>query len=153
MHTRNFLSIIAAALLASSAIAAEKGEMTKGDAPKAAAQEESVTVLLLVPVQVSRQALSAGCWAQLYDERNFKGDAFTLIGPVELESADKASGRAFRRKLDSLVTGPKATLTFYEHRMFKDRAVKFGPNSKEGGLLKKLGFSGRVQSVKLECEA
>lgn len=142
------VAVIVAFAGCASAWAAEKSvdkAQTKGG------DTEAVTVLLLLPVDLSKQSLSNGCWAQLYDERNFKGDAFTMVGPMQLDSADKAAGRSFRRQLDSLVVGPKATLTLYEHSMFKDKSVKFGPNSKEGGLVKKLGFSGRVESAKLEC--
>ena len=149
MISRKLGAIAVAAALSCSALAADK--MDKKDAPKAAPADEAVTVLLLVPVELSSQTMTAGCWAQLYNERNFKGDAFTMIGPMQLDSADKAAGRSFRRQLDSLVTGPKATLTVYQHKMFKDKSVKFGPNSKEGGLIKKLGFTGRIESAKLEC--
>ena len=70
---------------------------------------------------------------------------------MQIDSTDKSGGRHLRRNLDSLTLGPKATLTIYEHRMFKDRAVKFESNSKEAGLVKKLGFTGRIESLKLEC--
>lgn len=152
MRTHKILALLIAAVFATAAIAADQADKSKADSSrKATGDEQPLTVLLLVPVEISNQTMNNGCWAQLYDKRNFKGDAFTMVGPMELDSADKAAGRQFRRKLDSLVTGPKATLTFYEHRMFKDRSVKFGPNSKEGGLIKKLGFSGRIESVKLDC--
>ena len=113
--------------------------------------KESELILMLVPVEISSPAMQAGCWAQLYDERSFKGETFTMAGPIVIASTDKASGRQMRRNIDSLVIGPKATLTVFEHRMFKDRSVSFGPNSKEPGLIKKLGFSGRIESMKLDC--
>jgi hypothetical protein len=113
--------------------------------------KETELVYMLVPVEVSTPALQAGCWAQLYDERSFKGDTFTMAGPIVIASTDKANGRQMRRNIDSLVIGPKATLTVYEHRMFKDRTVSFGPNTKEPGLIKKLGWSGRIESLKLDC--
>ena len=116
-----------------------------------ATPKESELILMLVPIEISSPAMQAGCWAQLYDERSFKGDTFTMAGPIVIASTDKASGRQLRRNIDSLVIGPKATLTVFEHRMFKDRAVSFGPNSKEPGLIKKLGFSGRIESMKLDC--
>ncbi len=100
---------------------------------------------------VSFGVASAGCWAQLYDERSFKGDTFTMAGPIVIASTDKASGRQMRRNIDSLVIGPKATLTVFEHRMFKDRSVSFVPNAKEPELIRKLGFSGRIESMKLDC--
>jgi hypothetical protein len=108
-------------------------------------------VIVQVPVQISTPELESGCWAQFYGERNFKGDVATLVGPVALESADKLNGRQLKKEIDSLVTGPKATLRVYEHAMFKDRSVAFGPNSREGGLLTRLGIGGRIESLQLEC--
>ena len=119
--------------------------------PPDATPKESELILMLVPIEISSPAMQAGCWAQLYDERNFKGDTFTMAGPIVIASTDKAHGRQMRRNIDSLVIGPKATLTVFEHRMFKDRSVSFGPNTKEAGLIKKLGFSGRIESLKLDC--
>lgn len=119
--------------------------------PSDATPKETELIFMLVPIEISSPAMQAGCWAQLYDERSFKGDTFTMAGPIVIASTDKASGRQLRRNIDSLVIGPKATLTVFEHRMFKDRAVSFGPNSKEPGLIKKLGFSGRIESMKLDC--
>jgi hypothetical protein len=113
--------------------------------------KETELVFMLVPVEVSTPALQSGCWAQHYDERSFKGDTVTMAGPIVIASTDKANGRQMRRTIDSLVIGPKATLTVYEHRMFKDRTVSFGPNTKEPGLIKKLGWSGRIESLKLDC--
>lgn len=148
MKTLKMFSIAAALALSTAAGAAEKAA---DKAPAKAAEDEPVTILLLVPVDVSKQSLGNGCWAQLYDKRDFKGDVFTMVGPIQLDTADKAAGRTLHRNLDSLVVGPKATLTVYEHKLFKDKSVKFAPNSKEGGLIKRLGFTGRVESLKLEC--
>lgn len=137
------IAVLAAALLAVNPSYSQK--------PAEATPKESELVLMLVPVVISAPAMQAGCWAQLYDARNFKGESVTLAGPIVLNSTDNASGRRMRRNLDSLVIGPKATLTVYEHRMFKDRSVSFGPDSKEPGLIKKLGFTGRIESFKLDC--
>ena len=104
------------------------------------------------PGPADQSCLESGCWVQFYDERNFKGEVTTLVGPAELQSPDKGTGRQLKRHVDSLVTGSKATLKVFEHSMFKDRAVTFGPNSREGGLLTKLGFGGDIQSLQLECD-
>ena len=108
-------------------------------------------VVMVIPVQLTDPALQSGCWAQMYDERNFGGSFITLTGSGELQSADKGTGKELKRHIDSLVTGPKATLRVYEHAMFKDRMVAFGPNSREGGLITKLGFGGNIQSLQLDC--
>lgn len=108
-------------------------------------------MVLLVPVEVSNRALEAGCWAQFYDERNFKGEILTVVGPASIDSMDKGSGKQLKRNIDSLVTGPKTMLKIYEHQMFKDKSVDFPANSKEAGLIRKLGFGGNIQSLQLSC--
>lgn len=35
--------------------------------------------------------------------------------------------------------------------MFKDRTVRFEPNSRKGGLVRKAGFGGRIEALKLSC--
>ena len=117
----------------------------------AAPDNQPAPLVLLVPVEISNKALEGGCWAQFYDERNFKGDMLTVVGPASIGSLDKGSGRQFKKSIDSLVLGPKATLKIYEHQLFKDKSVEFAANSKEAGLIKKLGFSGRIQSLQLQC--
>ncbi len=88
---------------------------------------------------------------QFYPERNFKGDPATLVGPLALETADQLTARQLKRDVDSLVTGPKTTLRVYEHALFKDRSIAFGPNSREGGLITKLGPGGRIESLQIDC--
>ena len=117
----------------------------------AASDNQPAPLVLLVPVEISNKALEGGCWAQFYDERNFKGDMLTVVGPASIGSLDKGSGRQFKKSIDSLVLGPKATLKIYEHQLFKDKSVEFAANSKEAGLIKKLGFGGRIQSLQLQC--
>ena len=109
-------------------------------------------VIVQVPIQVSTPELESGCWVQFYSDRNFKGDAATLVGPIQLDSSDKMTGKQLKSHIDSLVTGSKATLTVYEHSMFKDRSMVFGPNSREGGLITKLGIGGDIQSLQLRCD-
>jgi hypothetical protein len=109
-------------------------------------------VIVQVPIQVSTPELESGCWVQFYTDRNFKGDVATLIGPQQLDSADKMTGKKLKSHIDSLVTGSKTTLTVYEHSMFKDRSMAFGPNSREGGLITKLGIGGDIQSLQLSCD-
>jgi hypothetical protein len=138
-------------LLAITATSALSAQSTQSSSKAPSGDNQPVPMVMLVPVEISDPAMKSGCWAQFFDERNFKGDVITLIGPMELQVTDKGSGRQLRRKLDSLMTGPKARLTVYEHKLFKDRSVTFEPNSKEPGLIKKLGFTGRIESLKLEC--
>ena len=169
------LSLFAGALaLAASSVLAQSGSSAPAAAPSGtsgaatssstagrpattsntpATPNQPAPVVMLVPVQVSTKALESGCWAQFYDGRDFKGDILTLVGPADIGGFDKGSGRQLKRNIDSVVLGDKATLHVYEHQMFRDRTVQFAPNTREAGLIKKLGFGGRIQSMKLECGA
>ncbi len=150
MKSRHNLMI--ASLVAVAASTGCSSMMMKSDnLPTATGDTRPEPVVVVVPVQLTDPALQSGCWVQFYNERNFSGDIITMTGPGELQSADKGTGKELKRHIDSLVTGPKATLRVYEHALFKDRAVTFGPNSREGGLITRLGFGGNIQSLQLEC--
>jgi hypothetical protein len=116
-----------------------------------AADNQPDPTILLVPIQINDPALRSGCWAQFYTERNFQGEVATLVGPAEVLTLDKGTAKALKRQIDSVTVGPKATLQVYEHAMFKDRTVSFPANSREGGLVRKLGFGGRIEAMKLSC--
>jgi len=122
-----------------------------GAASESKTENQPAPLLLLVPVEIANPGMQSGCWAQMYDERNYKGEILTIVGPMQIDTVDKTGGRALRKSMDSLVTGPKAKLVVYEQKMFKDKSVEFGPNTKEGGLVKKLGFRGRIESMRLDC--
>jgi hypothetical protein len=118
---------------------------------KGPTDNQPAPVIMLVPVEVSNPALQNGCWVQLYDERNFQGDMLTLVGPIQIDNDDKAAGKQLRRNIDSIVTGPKAMVSVYEEKFFKNKSVNFGPNAKEPGLIRKLGFTGSIKSLKVAC--
>ena len=107
--------------------------------------------IILIPVLVTDPALGSGCWVQFYSKRDFNGDVATLVGPAGIVSLDKGTARELKQEIDSLVMGPNATLTVYEHALFKDRSVKFDANAREAGLVKKLSFGGQIESMRLDC--
>jgi len=121
------------------------------DSPSRTADAAVDTSVVILPNVGAGAALQAGCWATFYDERNFNGDSLTLIGPVELQSLDKGSARQLRRDIKSVVTGPRATLLLYEKQLLSSRSVGFTPGSREAGLVEKLGFGGRIESMRLAC--
>ncbi|MCZ2498723.1 hypothetical protein GN316_18320 [Xylophilus sp. Kf1] len=138
------LALTASFGFAQTAAAPAAGTTASGD-------NRPAPTILLVPVEITDKALEAGCWAQFYSARDFKGDMLTLVGPTQLDSLDKGSARQLKRDIDSIVTGPKTRLVVFEHRLFKDRSVSFDANSREGSLRKKLGFGGRIESIQVNC--
>ena len=117
---------------------------------RSAADDPEVAVVLL-PGTGSAEQLQSGCWATFFDERNFNGSSLTMIGPVELKTLDRGSAQQLRRDIRSVVTGPRATLTLYEKQFLSARWVGFQPATREAGLMEKLGFGGRVESMQLRC--
>ena len=143
MNRRFALPVAALAVL--SALAACTSMRTGAPASSA---DNAVVVL---PTSGAGEQMRSGCWASFYSDRNFSGDSLTLIGPVELQTLDKGSAQQLKRDIKSIVTGPRATLTLYEKQFLSARWVGFTPDSREPSLAEKLGFGGRIESMKLSC--
>lgn len=137
-------------MLAVAALAAcsSTGGGMRGGASSAADADTAVVVL---PTSGAVEQMRGGCWASFYGERNFGGDSLTLIGPVDLQTLDRGSAQQLKRDIKSVVTGPRATLVLYEKQFLSARSVGFQPDSREPGLAEKLGFGGRIESMRLTC--
>ena len=109
------------------------------------------TDVVVLPTTGAVEQMRAGCWASFFDDRNFNGDSLTLIGPVELQTLDRGSAQQLKRDSKSLVTGPRATLVAYQKQFLSARSVGFSPDSREPSLVEKLGFGGRIESMRLTC--
>jgi hypothetical protein len=145
--TQRLSTFLSAAAVAALAACSSMGG--GGSGSSAAATETDAVVVL--PTSGAVEQMRSGCWASFYSDRNFNGDSLTLIGPAELQTLDKGSARQLKRDIKSVVTGPRATLTLYEKQFLSARWVGFTPDSKEPGLAEKLGFGGRIESMKLSC--
>ncbi len=109
------------------------------------------TAVVILPGVGAAAQVQSGCWATFYDERNFNGDSLTLVGPVDLKTLDKDSARQLKRDFKSVATGPRATLVVYERQFLSARSVGFDPGVREPGMVEKLGFGGRIESLTLRC--
>ena len=147
MKTNTLRSLLAIAAAATLGACATSGSSNRSAAP--ASGDETAVVIL--PNVGAANAVQSGCWATFYDERNFNGNSLTLVGPVALQSLDKGSAQQLKRDLKSVVTGPRATLVLYEKQLLSARSVGFQPDSREPGLIEKLGFGGRVESMRMTC--
>ncbi len=146
------LSAIAlAALGACSSMGGRSSSMQSGASNSATAAGDVDSAVVVLPTSGAVEQMRAGCWASFYDERNFNGDSLTLVGPVDLQTLDRGSARQLKRDIKSIITGPRATLVLYEKQFLSARSVGFQPDSREGGLAEKLGFGGRIESMRLNC--
>ena len=138
-------------LLAPAAIAALVACTSMRSGGPSIASPTVETAVVVLPTAGAAEQMRAGCWASFYDERNFSGSSLTLVGPAELRTLDKGSAQQLKRDIRSVVTGPRATLVLYEKQFLSARSVGFQPDSREPGLVEKLGFGGRIESMRMTC--
>ncbi len=152
MASRRITTLVAAlGVAALAACSSMGGGGSRSSSGYSGGTTEVDTAVVVLPTEGAGEQMRAGCWASFYDERNFSGGSLTLIGPVELSTLDRGSARQLKRDIKSVVTGPRATLIVYEKQLLSARSVGFQPNSREPGLAEKLGFGGRIESMRLSC--
>lgn len=129
-------------------------------APKPAPQEKSgslksstaMPVLIVVPTIVTAEtATKSGCWAKLYNEKNFTGDSFTLVGPIDMANMRGPFGISWENKVRSMETGPKASVTIFDNEGFRDKDAKIAANKKVPEMDNKLGLFDNFRSMKISC--
>jgi hypothetical protein len=64
----------------------------------------------------------------------------TLAGPIDIPSARVGANFAWGPKYDSVIVGPKATLTVYDNQDYQDKTTTFKPGQRVPDLNEKLGF-------------
>jgi len=138
---------------------AQAGQAQSGSAQGASAQagggSGSITLVLIPSAQqqVIQAANTSGCWTTLYSGQDFKGDALTLVGPVELKDMVGPFGLDWDERLESIRTGPNTWVTMYDNEGFRDRSAKLQPGAAVSDVDDKLGLFEEVQSMKVSCKA
>lgn len=111
-----------------------------------------VPVLVMVPIQVSSDiSTDSGCWVKLYDKKNFNGDSFLLVGPIDLPVMTGPFGFNWEDKVRSLELGPKANLTIFDNRNFRDEDKFVDVGTKIPDMSKKMGYFDNFRSMMLSC--
>jgi hypothetical protein len=111
-----------------------------------------VPVILMVPLQVSKDlAMDKGCWVKLYHKRNFEGGSLLLIGPINVAKMTDPFGNNWENKVYSLETGPKANVTVYNNRNFRDEDKFIDPDKKVPDMSTELGLFQNFRSITLSC--
>ena len=169
-NSRNFLSatavVFSICVATGSVYAQQSSDKTKADKSMSADKNKptsksgkrdgemivEVPVIVMVPVQVSENlAMDKGCWVKLYDKKNFEGDSLLLIGPINVAKMIDPFGSDWENKVRSLETGPKANLTIYDNRNFRDEDKFIDPDKRIPDLSKKMGFFDNFRSMMLSC--
>ena len=108
---------------------------------------------MMVPMIVSKNlSMDKGCWVRLYDRKNLEGDSLLLVGPINMANMIGPFGVDWENKVRSLETGPKANLTIYDNRNFRDEDKFIDPDKRIPDLSKKMGFFDNFRSMMLSCK-
>jgi hypothetical protein len=110
-----------------------------------------VPVLMFVPVQVSTELENKGCWVKFFDKKNFKGDSLFLSGPVNLPRLIGPFGYDWENKIRSVKVGPRANLTIYDNREYRDQDKFLDAGANVANLSKEMGFFDNFRSMMLNC--
>lgn len=111
-----------------------------------------VPVLVMVPVKVSNDlTMNEGCWVKMYDKKDYQGDNLLLVGPVNMPVMVGPFGFNWENKVRSLELGPKANLTIFDNRNFRDEDKFIGADAKIPNMSKKMGFLDDFRSMMLSC--
>jgi hypothetical protein len=91
--------------------------------------------------------VAGGCWARVYSDTNFRGEALTFIGNVEVPSVNPSLVQGGGH--ESLIVGPGAALVASTPR----QTVTIHPNQRipDMGNTQPDNMFGPVQSVRLAC--
>ena len=109
-------------------------------------------ITVMVPVEVSKNlATDKGCWAKLYDKKNFEGGSLLLIGPINVERMIEPFGSNWKNKVRSLETGPNANFIIYNNQNFRNEDKFIDPNKRIPDLSKKMRFFDNIRSMQLNC--
>ncbi|MFO0572413.1 MAG: DUF4403 family protein [Polyangia bacterium] len=96
-------------------------------------------------------SLCAGCYVQVYEDSDFRGDTDKLCGPLRVPNMRGLPGakkRDWGDKIDSLKVGPKARVKVWEDENFEDSTRTFEPNSSPA----QLGDMGdNIDSIQIDC--
>lgn len=125
--------------------------MGAGTGGAAAQAGGNASVLVLVPSVMAGDARFAnGCWVRFFDDKQFRGDALTLAGPVDMPKMEVPG--ALWRDWDSAVVGPRARVITYDNENFRDRTAELAPNQSYPDLReRKLGWFEEVKSARVSC--
>lgn len=143
-------TLVCAALLASMMASSHIAMAQDTTATNKDGTAAPTAVLLVVPIAfAANDQLGNGCWVRLYDGANFTGSQYVLVGPVDIPAM--RDGLGISEKYDSVIVGPKATVTLYDNNNYRDRSAVLKAASRTPDLDDKMGLFETIRSVKISC--
>lgn len=110
--------------------------------------------IILAPTEIRTEAtLAAGCWVKLFPQVDYKGDdSLTVAGPVDLPSLHTPRGGVeWKEKTESLIVGPRASVSIYENANYSHQTAVLKPCTQEPRLRGNLRFTQSIDSLRIRC--
>ncbi len=161
MKTRKFS--LAAVLAASSALACagalaaaaedkEDSSAARGEGKAGASTFTArVPVLVMIPMEFKVDREAKGCWVELYSKDDFQGAALTLVGPLDMATMRGPFGFDWENEIESIKTGPRATIRIYDNENFKENSEWIGPSKEVKDLDDRMELFDSFRSMKVDC--
>ena len=110
-------------------------------------------LIIIAPTEVRTDpTLARGCWVRMFPQTDFKGnDDLTVAGPLELPALHTPLGVDWKHKTQSMLVGPKATVTVYEGPRFSAKEATFKPGTQVNDLRKEMKYAMGINSMKIAC--
>lgn len=79
-----------------------------------------ILILFLVTLSSGKAySESKGCWADFFEESEYKGKRLSVKGAANLENLNQVSGEDWNRRIHSIKVGPKAKVTVFQCPRFE----------------------------------
>lgn len=101
------------------------------------------------------------CWVSIFEGKDFHPPTARLTGPSFVKSPRQGpvqdidlhnvGGRDFINRINSLIVGPRASITVYDQPRYSGNSLSFGPDERVPDLAAH-GFDNRIQSIKVDCQ-
>jgi len=86
----------------------------------------------------SAVAKQEDCWVDLYEYAEYIGEHIRINGPTGLANLRSVNGKNWEARIDSLIVGPSARVTIFEHTNYKLTLTEM---AKHPELMKSLGIT------------
>lgn len=128
-----------------------QGNTRMTEEPKALPESSAPILLNRIEVRAN-PSIADGCWAWLFPEPTYTGtDSVAIAGPTDLIPVHFPGGLSKAHEVESIMVGPKATLTVYENPMPQSAIQRFKPGSNTQWVRKGKKLNKPVSFIKISC--
>ena len=82
---------------------------------------------------------------------DFQGAALTLVGPLDMADMRGPFGFDWENEIESIKTGPKATIRIYDNENFRKHSEWVGPSKEIENLDGRMELFDSFRSMKVDC--